>query len=68
MYKRQPSEERHQLGQFYTPPPIAELIVRWSIRSGDDKVLDPGCGSGTFLLEAYKVLAEWKTGKEWERM
>ena len=55
-----PGEERHALGQFYTPKPIAELIVRWSIRSPDDKILDPGCGSGTFLVEAYKRLAELK--------
>jgi type I restriction-modification system DNA methylase subunit len=55
-----PGEERHALGQFYTPKPIAELIVKWCIRSPDDKVLDPGCGSGTFLVEAYKRLAEMK--------
>ncbi|MGC8988405.1 restriction endonuclease subunit M, partial [Infirmifilum sp.] len=55
-----PAEERHQLGQFYTPKPIAELIVRWAVRSPDDKILDPGCGSGTFLVEAYRKLAELK--------
>jgi hypothetical protein len=27
-----PPIERHQLGQFYTPPPICELIARWAIR------------------------------------
>ena len=58
-----PGEERHQLGQFYTPKPIAELITKWCIRSPDDKVLDPGCGSGTFLVEAYKRLAELKLKK-----
>jgi type I restriction-modification system DNA methylase subunit len=58
-----PGEERHQLGQFYTPKPIAELIVKWCVRSPDDKVLDPGCGSGTFLVETYKRLAELKLKK-----
>jgi type I restriction-modification system DNA methylase subunit len=58
-----PPEERHNLGQFYTPKPIAELIVKWAIRSPDDKVLDPGCGSGTFLVETYKRLAELKLKK-----
>jgi type I restriction-modification system DNA methylase subunit len=51
-----PPIERHQFGQFYTPPAVARLIARWSIRSSDDKVLDGGCGSGTFLIEAYKRL------------
>jgi type I restriction-modification system DNA methylase subunit len=58
-----PGEERHRLGQFYTPRPIAELIVKWAVGSPDDKVLDLGCGSGTFLVEAYKRLAELKLKK-----
>jgi|LJSS01.1.fsa_nt_gb type I restriction-modification system DNA methylase subunit len=58
-----PAEERHNLGQFYTPRPIAELIIKWAIRSPDDKVIDAGCGSGTFLVEAYKKLAESKLKK-----
>ncbi|MEM4431106.1 MAG: N-6 DNA methylase, partial [Thermofilaceae archaeon] len=63
-----PAEERHQLGQFYTPKPIAELIVKWCIRSPDDRVLDPGCGSGTFLVEAYKRLAELKLGRKFSEV
>jgi type I restriction-modification system DNA methylase subunit len=59
-----PAAERHALGQFYTPPAIAELITKWAVRSPDDKVLDPGCGSGTFLVKAYKRLLELKGYKE----
>ncbi|MEM2005514.1 MAG: N-6 DNA methylase [Zestosphaera sp.] len=55
-----PASERHALGQFYTPPAIAELITKWAVRSPEDKVLDPGCGSGTFLVKAYKRLLELK--------
>ena len=58
-----PAEERHQMGQFYTPPPIAELIVKWCLRSPSDCVLDPGCGSGTFLVQSYWRLVELKTGR-----
>lgn len=53
-------EERHQLGQFYTPPAIAELITKWCIRSANDKVLDPAVGSGTFLVKAYARLKRLK--------
>ncbi|MHA1722950.1 MAG: N-6 DNA methylase, partial [Candidatus Baldrarchaeia archaeon] len=59
-----PAAERHALGQFYTPPAIAELITKWAVRNPDDKVLDPGCGSGTFLVKAYKRLLELKGYKE----
>jgi type I restriction-modification system DNA methylase subunit len=55
-----PPPERKRLGQFYTPPDVAELIVSLTVRSGDDVVLDPGCGSGTFLVKAYRRLAELK--------
>ncbi|MGB9762880.1 MAG: HsdM family class I SAM-dependent methyltransferase [Minisyncoccia bacterium] len=57
-----PPKERHYLGQFYTPLPICELISKWAIRSSDDKILDPGVGSGGFILQAYKRLLNLKTG------
>ena len=57
-----PPEERHQLGQFYTPLWVCELITRWCIRGPEDVVLDPGVGSGGFLLQAYRRLLEKKVG------
>jgi hypothetical protein len=59
-----PAEERHQMGQFYTPQPIAELIARWCINGNPEAlILGPGCGSGTFEIEAYWLLAQLKTGR-----
>ncbi len=55
-----PPEVRHDLGQYYTPPEIVELINKLTIKDPDDKVLDPGCGSGTFLITAYNILKELK--------
>jgi type I restriction-modification system DNA methylase subunit len=62
-----PPRERHQLGQFYTPPAIARLIARWAIRSESDRVLDGGCGSGTFLIEAYKRLLKLRFNKDYDK-
>lgn len=59
-----PAEERHRLGQFYTPPAIAELITKWAVRNSEDKVLDPGSGSGTFPVKAYRMLLELKGYKQ----
>lgn len=53
-------DERHRLGQYYTPPPIVDLIVELCIQSPNDKVLDPGCGSGSFLVKAYHKLKDLK--------
>ena len=60
-------KERHQLGQFYSPPAVARLIAKWAIRSGKDKVLDAGSGSGTFLIEAYKRLLKLKFNKDFDK-
>lgn len=51
-----PAKERKELGQFYTPPKIAQTISEWSIQRNEKdhpRVLDPACGSGTFCVEAY---------------
>jgi len=45
-----PPKERHKLGQFYTPPPVVELIVRWAVRTADDK-FRRRTGSGAFISE-----------------
>ena len=55
-----PEVERHKLGQYYTPPPIIELITEMCIKSPDDKILDPACGSGGFLVKAYLKLKDLK--------
>jgi type I restriction-modification system DNA methylase subunit len=55
-----PDVERHRLGQYYTPPPIVELITEMCIKSPNDKVLDPACGSGSFLVKAYHKVKDLK--------
>jgi methylase of polypeptide subunit release factors len=47
-------DERHKLGQYFTPPDVIDVINVFAIRSGKEKVLDPSCGSGTFLVRAYE--------------
>lgn len=51
-----PPEDRHALGQFFTPEPLVDLITGFCVRNADDKVLDPTCGTGTFLIRAYNKL------------
>ena len=52
-----PRDEQHLLGQFYTPRPVADLVVASTLDGERPFVLDPGCGSGTFLMSAYCYLA-----------
>ncbi|SEG30144.1 HsdM family class I SAM-dependent methyltransferase [Billgrantia desiderata] len=57
-----PLRQRRE-GGFYTPRPIADLMVRASFRalerqdlSHKAKVLDPAAGAGVFLLTAFREL------------
>jgi type I restriction-modification system DNA methylase subunit len=53
-----PREEQLLLGQFYTPTHVADFVVAFAVSGGDSAVLDPGCGSGTFLMRAYDFVRE----------
>lgn len=48
-----PPEDRHALGQFFTPEPLVDLTAAFCIREAHDVVLDPTCGTGTFLIRSY---------------
>ena len=48
-----PAEERRQLGEYYTPGWLARTMVRELVADPlNQHVLDPACGSGTFIAEA----------------
>ena len=49
-----PTDERKELGQFYTPKEIGKILSRWAVDSTDDRFLDPCSGSGSITVEAYK--------------
>ena len=46
-------EERQKFGQYYTDENIVDVINAFCIRKAEAAVLDPACGSGTFLVRAY---------------
>jgi len=47
---------RHKLGEYYTPKWLVELILEEVLSEWDknipSKILDPACGSGTFLVHS----------------
>ena len=52
-------DERAALGEYYTPDFIAELMLRELLtKNPEAKVLDPACGSGTFLFITIKLKKE----------
>lgn len=58
-----PRTIRHRLGEFYTPAWLAAYVVNLIDTEGDplgvdSRVLDPACGSGTFLVEVLSRLLQ----------
>ncbi|MDO8612904.1 MAG: N-6 DNA methylase [Dehalococcoidia bacterium] len=48
-------EQRHDLGEYYTPDWLAARMCEHAIeRPLDQRVLDPACGSGTFLFHTVR--------------
>lgn len=56
-----PQKVRHSLGEYYTPDWLANHLLDEVGYGGDPelRVLDPACGSGTFLVESIKRAREW---------
>lgn len=45
-------------GQFYTPQEVVDIIVRYTKPKKDEKIYDPTCGSGGFLINSAKYVKE----------
>ncbi len=65
MHTEEGIEESSNAGAFYTPHALVEFVLNEILPYPDDenlkydfKVLDPACGSGIFLVEAYKRIIE----------
>ncbi len=66
-------EVRKAGGVYYTPSFIVDRIVRETLgpltegKSPDDvatlRVVDPACGSGSFLIGGYQFLLDWHLGE-----
>lgn len=61
---------------IYTPPALVRLILEevlsWErldqLMMSENVILDPSCGSGVFLVEAYKRLVlHWRVRNGWQR-
>ena len=62
-----PADERRQLGEYYTPAWLAQTMVRELVHDPlNQRVLDPACGSGTFLAEAVSHFIAAATEAKWD--
>jgi type I restriction enzyme M protein len=56
-------------GEFYTPRPLTKFVVEMTSPKLGDKVLDPACGTGGFLVNALEYMrAEVKTAADEKKL
>ncbi|WP_149263385.1 N-6 DNA methylase [Actinomadura sp. K4S16] len=51
-------------GEFYTPRPVIRFMVEQTFLELGETILDPACGTGGFLVEAYTELTELPSGQK----
>jgi len=59
-------------GAIYTPPFVADLILDHAMpyedMTGRETILDPTCGSGIFLVGAFRrMVHHWQSQNNWDR-
>ncbi len=59
-------------GAVFTPPMVATLLLDYVMPykslTGQERVLDPTCGSGIFLVGAFRRLVHfWRSKNNWEQ-
>jgi len=62
----------HGHGTVYTPPFLASLLLDHAMPydqlTGKERILDPACGSGVFLVGAFRRLVTlWRSRNRWKQ-
>jgi type I restriction enzyme M protein len=52
-----PQVSKKKEGQFFTPRPVEDMVVRMLNPKADELVIDPACGSAGFLLHSVMWIA-----------
>lgn len=59
-------------GAVFTPPFVANLMLDYALPyeklAGDERILDPTCGSGVFLVGAFRrLIHHWQSKNRWKQ-
>lgn len=57
-------KHRKLYGQYSTPQALARLLVNLTIENKNLRVLDPCCGTGTIVKEAFNLKKQYSVNKE----
>lgn len=60
-------DSKGEKGQYFTPRPVIDIIVKMLDPEDDEKVLDPSAGSAGFLLHTFQYMLKNKKIEEHDR-
>ncbi len=60
-------EKRRDEGSYYTPSALVDFVLAETLNeevlAKNPRVMDPACGSGIFLVEAFRRIVRYRIGK-----
>lgn len=68
MLAKNGNDKRSGAGQYFTPRPLINAIVDCIRPKVGETVCDPACGTGGFLINAYKYMQEHNNDKSQETL
>ncbi len=57
---KRPADSQKLRGGYYTPIELSDYLTAWAIRNGDEKILEPSCGDGSFVASILHRLSALK--------
>ena len=70
--KANAASQAHQAGAYYTPPVLAEFLISKVLTCSEieksPRIIDPACGSGIFLVEAFRRIVRYQIRKKKRRL
>lgn len=55
---KQPTHDRKLRGGYYTPETLAQYLVKWGLKGNVERILEPSCGDGNFLVAISQNLPD----------
>ena len=57
---KRPANEQKLRGGYYTPIELSDYLTAWAIRNGDETILEPSCGDGSFIASVLRRFSALK--------
>lgn len=51
---KKPADKQKLRGGYYTPVKLANYLIKWALRDGNEKILEPSAGDGNFVAASME--------------